>query len=70
VNPRALVLLAATGFDGSQSALSKATGVPLRTLANFASGTYGGSAALRMLLSILAANPNVARQLVRNTEGM
>ena len=69
MNPAALVQSAAAAF-GSQTALSKATGVPLRTLANFSSGTCAGSAALRMLLMIIAANPDAARRLVKSTEGM
>lgn len=60
---RDLVDAASIGFGGVRSELSRATGLPQRTLANFADGTNKGSAALVLLLKILASNPEAARRL-------
>ena len=68
MDPKALVLGAAAGFDGSVSELSRRTGVPMRTLNNLANGTNGGSAALIALLKIFSANPGIAGQLCRDIE--
>lgn len=62
-SPKELVDAATIGFGGVRSELVRATSLPQRTLANFADGTNKGSAALVLLLKILAANPEAARRL-------
>lgn len=66
--PRELLTGAAAGFDGNVTELSSATGIPQRTLYNFAAGQNAGSAALVKLLQVLAANPRIARRLCYSEE--
>ena len=63
---RALVEAAAAGFEGNRSELARATGIPVRTLINFADGTNRGSAALIFALRVLATNTERARRLCLN----
>lgn len=60
---RALVRGATEGFDGNMESLSQAAGVSRSSLNIIQSGVSQSSAAARMLLAILASNPNQARRL-------
>jgi len=63
-NPgKMLVEAAAVGFDGNLSALARSIGMSLRSLMYLKSGGVASSQASRMLLAVLANNPNGARRI-------
>jgi hypothetical protein len=66
-NIGALIVEAASeGFDGNLSEMARAIGMPLRTLMSIKSGQSTSSKGTRMLLAILASNPNQASRICQS----
>ena len=59
------LLEAAAKPFGSVAALSRASGVPVRTLFSFAESEGGGSACLGLALRIIATHPKMAREICK-----